>query len=84
MADGQVISRVREHHRLEEFPDFLHQIDKKTPPALDLHLIVDNYVTHKHGKVKARLARHQRFHMHFTPTYSSWRNQVERWFALIS
>jgi putative transposase len=84
VANGQVISRVREHHRHQEFLDFLRQIDKQTPPDLDLHLIVDNYVTHKHGKVKAWLARHPRFHMHFTPTYSSWLNQVERWFALIT
>ncbi|CAG9166289.1 IS630 family transposase ISRso5 [Cupriavidus laharis] len=51
---------------------------------LELHLIVDNYITHKHGKVKTWLARHPRFHLHFTPTYSSWLNQVERWFALIT
>lgn len=84
VANGQVISRVREHHRHQEFLDFLRQIDKHTPPDLDLHLIVDNYVTHKHAKVKAWLVRNPRFHMHFTPTYSSWLNQVERWFALIT
>jgi len=84
VANGQVISRVREHHRHQEFLDFLRQIDKHTPPDLDLHLIVDNYITHKHAKVKAWLVRNPRFHMHFTPTYSSWLNQVERWFALIT
>jgi putative transposase len=84
VANGQVISRVRAQHRHQEFLDFLRQIDKQTPPELDLHLIVDNYVTHKHTKVKAWLARHPRVHMHFTPTYSSWLNQVERWFALIT
>jgi putative transposase len=84
VANGQVISRVRAQHRHQEFLDFLRQIDNNTPPELDLHLIVDNYVTHKHAKVKAWLARHPRVHMHFTPTYSSWLNQVERWFALIT
>jgi putative transposase len=84
VANGQVISRVRAQHRHQEFLDFLRQIDKQTPSELDLHLIVDNYVTHKHAKVKAWLARHPRLHLHFTPTYSSWLNQVERWFALIT
>lgn len=84
VANGQVISRVRAQHRHQEFLDFLRQIDKQTPPELDLHLIVDNYVTHKHAKVKAWLARNPRVHLHFTPTYSSWLNQVERWFALIT
>jgi len=84
MLDGRIIGDCMPHHRHQEFLDFLRQIDKQTPPDLDLHLIVDNYVTHKHGKVKAWLARNPRFHMHFTPTYSSWLNQVERWFALIT
>lgn len=84
VANGEVISRVRDHHRHQEFLDFLRQIDKQTPADFDLHLIVDNYTTHKHAKVKAWLARHPRFHLHFTPTYSSWLNQVERWFALIT
>jgi putative transposase len=84
VANGQVISRVRAQHRHQEFLDFLRQIDQQTPADLELHLIVDNYVTHKHAKVKAWLARHRRFHLHFTPTYSSWLNQVERWFALIT
>ena len=64
--------------------DFLSQIDKQTPVELGLHLIVDNYTPHKYAKVKTWLARHPRFHLHFTPTYSSWLNQVERWFALIT
>ncbi len=64
VANGQVISRVRKHHRQQEFLDFLRQVDKQTPPDLDLYLIVDNYVTHKHAKVKAWLARNPRFHMH--------------------
>jgi putative transposase len=84
VANGQVISRVRPLHRHQEFLEFLKQIDQQTPADLDLHLIVDNYITHKHIKVKTWLARHPRFHLHFTPTYSSWLNQVERWFALIT
>lgn len=64
--------------------DFLRQIDQQTPAELDLHLVVDNDATHKHAKVKSWLARHPRFHLHFMPTYSSWLNQVERWFALIT
>ena len=60
------------------------QIDAETPPELDLHLIVDNYATHKHAKVKSWLKRHARFHMHFTPTSSSWLNLVERWFREIT
>lgn len=84
VANGQVISKVRAQHRHQVFLDFLRQIDKQTPAELDLHLIVDNYVTHKHAKVKVWLLRHLRFHLHFTPTYSSWLNQVARWFALIT
>jgi transposase len=59
-------------------------IDQQTPPALDLHLIVDNYSTHKHPKVKRWLKRHPRFHMHFIPTSSSWLNLIERWFREIT
>ncbi len=84
VANGEVISRARTHHRHQEFLDFLRQIDKQTPSELDLHLVCDNYATHKHAKVNAWLAKHPRFHLHFTPTYSSWLNQVERWFALIT
>ena len=84
VANGQVITRVRPQHRHQEFLEFLRQIDRETPDGLDLHLILDNYTTHKHAKVHSWLARHPRFHVHFTPTYSSWINQVERWFALIS
>jgi transposase len=64
--------------------DFLKQIDRETPPELDLHLILDNYATHKHAKVKARLAKHPRFHLHFVPTGSSWLNLVERFFRDLS
>lgn len=63
---------------------FLKLIDAETPKELDLHLIVDNYATHKHAKVKSWLKRHPRFHMHFTPTASSWLNLIERWFREIT
>ena len=63
---------------------FLRHLDANTPAALDLHLVVDNYGTHKHAKVRAWIIRHPRFHVHHTPTYSSWLNQVERWFGLIT
>ena len=83
-ATGDVIARCRQRHRHQEFLDFLRLLDRETPHHLDLHLVVDNYATHKHAKVRAWLARHPRFHLHFTPTYASWLNQVERWFGLIS
>ena len=80
MLDGRVIGDCMPRHRHQEFIRFLKRIDAETPPGLDLHLIVDNYGTHKHARVKSWLARHPRFHMHFTPTSSSWLNLVERWF----
>ena len=67
-------------HRHQEWIKFLVQIDSSTPPDVDLHLIADNYATHKHPKVQRWLKRHPRFHMHFIPTSSSWLNLVERWF----
>jgi DDE superfamily endonuclease len=71
-------------HRHQEWLKFLRAIDRATPKALALHLIADNYATHKHPTVKAWLAKHPRFHMHFTPTSASWLNQVERFFGLIT
>ncbi len=71
-------------HRHQEWIKFLKLIDADTPEDMDLHLIVDNYATHKHPKVKSWLKRHPRFHMHFTPTASSWLNLVERWFREIT
>ncbi len=71
-------------HRHQEFLRFLRQIDRHTPKGLELHLILDNYATHKHETVKAWLAKHPRVHLHFTPTSASWLNQVERFFALIT
>lgn len=84
MPDGKVIGDCMPRHRHQEFIRFLQLIDTKTPLDLSLHLIVDNYGTHKHPKVQKWLKRHPRFHMHFIPTSSSWVNMVERWFAEIS
>jgi transposase len=84
MLDGKVIGDCMPRHRHGEFIRFLKLIDKQTPAALDLHLIVDNASTHKHPRVVGWLKRHPRFHIHFTPTSSSWLNMVERWFREIS
>jgi transposase len=84
VADGTVISQLHRRHRAEEFKKFLTTIDKTVPEGLDIHLICDNYGTHKTPAIKAWLARHPRFHMHFTPTGSSWINQVERWFGFLT
>jgi len=80
MLDGQVIGDCMPRHRHQEFIRFLKKIDNETPPELDLHLIVDNYGTHKQPRVKSWIKRHPRFHLHFTPTSSSWLNLIERWF----
>ena len=82
--DGKIISRVAERHDHAEWLTFLKQIDRQTPRGLDLHLIADNYGTHKHPEVKEWLAKHARFHMHFVPTSSSWLNLVERFFRDLS
>lgn len=79
--DGRLITRTEARHTHVEWLRFLKQIDRETPEGQDIHLIVDNYCTHKHEKVKAWLARRPRFHMHFTPTGSSWLNLVERFFG---
>jgi transposase len=84
VADGTVISELHRQHRAVEFKKFLVAIDKAVPAELDVHLICDNYGTHKTPAVRAWLARHPRFHMHFTPTGSSWINQVERWFGYLT
>ena len=84
MLDGKVIGDCMPRHRHQEFIRFLKKIDAETPAGLDLHLIVDNYGTHKHPRVKSWLKRHPRFHMHFIPTSSSWVNMVERWFREIT
>jgi len=77
---GAVLGQCLPRHRHEEFLKFLATIDRATPKGLDVHLILDNYSTHKHANVAAWLVKHPRFHLHFTPTSSSWLNLVERWF----
>lgn len=84
VATGAVFTECKPRHRHQEFLSFLRSVDTCVPPELDVHLIVDNYATHKHPKVRTWLAQRPRFHMHYTPTYSSWLNQVERWFGLIT
>ena len=80
MLDGKVIGDCMPRHRHQEFIRFLKKIDSGTPADMDLHLIVDNYGTHKHPRLRSWMKRHPRFHIHFTPTSSSWLNLVERWF----
>jgi transposase len=82
--DGKIISRTEAHHTHVEWLRFLKQLDRETPDDVALHLIVDNYATHKHENVKAWLKKRPRFHLHFTPTGSSWLNLVERFFADIT
>jgi len=77
---GSVIGSCMDQHRHEEFLKFLRTIDREVPKTLAVHMILDNYATHKHPAVKAWMAAHPRFHLHFTPTSSSWLNLVERWF----
>jgi transposase len=84
VAEGQLIGKCMNRHRHQEWITFLKLIDAETPKALDLHLIVDNYATHKHPQVKSWLKRHPRFHVHFIPTASSWLNLIERWFREIT
>jgi hypothetical protein len=81
VATGTVIGSIHRRHRAVEFKKFLAKLDKEVPADLDVHLICDNYTTHKHPTIQRWLTAHPRFHMHFTPTYSSWLNQVERWFG---
>ena len=84
VATGTVIGKCLPRHRHEEFLTFLRTIDKQVPKGLNIHLILDNYATHKHPNVSAWLAKHPRFQLHFTPTSSSWLNLVERWFRDIT
>jgi transposase len=83
VATGRVIGKCRRRHRSTEFVKFLQQIDDSVPPDLEVHVILDNLSTHKTPQAHRWFLRHPRFHIHFTPTYSSWLNQVERWFALL-
>jgi transposase len=82
-ATGKVITATRRRHRSLEFRTFLDQVDAEVPPELDVHLVMDNLSTHKSPTVRRWFQRHPRFHVHFTPTYGSWINQVERWFGLL-
>ncbi len=84
VADGTVIAATHRRHRAVEFRKFLTRIDAQVPADLEVHLICDNYGTHKHPIIVGWLAAHPRFHMHFTPTYSSWINQVQRLFAYVT
>ena len=84
VASGEVITQCKRRHRHQEFLAFLRHIDASVPGDFDVHLIVDNYATHKHPKVKNWLGKRPRYHIHYTPTYASWLNQVERWFGLIT
>ena len=84
IANGEVITQCKARHRHQEFLAFLRHIDASVPKNLDVHLVIDNYATHKHAKVKAWLAKRPRYHIHYTPTYASWLNQVERWFGIIT
>ncbi|WAZ26981.1 IS630 family transposase [Streptomyces cinnabarinus] len=84
IADGTVIGELHRRHRAVEFKKFLVTIDKRVPAGLDVHLVCDNYATHNTLEIKTWLSKHPRFHVHFTPTGSSWINQVERWFGLLT
>ncbi|MDF9811691.1 IS630 family transposase [Streptomyces sp. SPB162] len=83
-ATGQVIGSLHRRHRAEEFKKFLVKLDREVPAGLDVHLVLDNYATHKTPAIKKWLLAHPRFRLHFTPTGSSWLNLVERWFAELS
>lgn len=84
IANGKVISKCKHRHRHQEYLSFLKHVDENVPAYLDIHVVVDNYATHKHSKVKRWLAIHPRWHAHYTPTSASWLNQVEIWFNLIT
>jgi putative transposase len=84
LASGRVLTQTKRRHRHQEFLQFLRQIEAAVPKDLVVHVIVDNYATHKHGTVRRWLGARPRFQVHYTPTYASWLNQVEIWFALIT
>jgi len=84
IATGKVIGKCYPRHRASEFKKFLNLINRSVPKELDVHIIMDNYATHSTEEIQKWRKNHKRFHFHFTPTYSSWLNQVERWFALLS
>ena len=84
IATGAVLTQCKRRHRHQEFLQFLRHLEANVPQQLDIHLVVDNYGTHKHPKVKRWLAARPRYQLHFTPTYASWLNQVEIWFNIIT
>jgi putative transposase len=84
IASGQVLAQCKARHRHQEFLEFLRHIDANVPQDLDIHMVVDNYGTHKHLKVRRWLAARPRYHVHYTPTYASWISQVEIWFNIIT
>jgi len=84
IVTGGVIAQCKKKHRHQDFLAFLKHVEQQVPDNLEIHAIVDNYATHKHKSVKGWLARHPRWHIHYTPTYSSWLNQVEIWFNIIT
>jgi transposase len=84
VLEGTMICQCQPKHRHQEFLRFLDQIDESVEPELDVHLVLDNYGTHKHPEVKKWLTQRTRYQLHFTPTSSSWLNQIERWFAEIT
>lgn len=84
IATGKVIGQCHRRHRHQEFLRFLNKIEEEVPSELEVHLVMDNYATHKTPKVAAWFKKHPRYHLHFTPTSASWLNQVERWFAKIT
>jgi len=83
-AKGKALTQCRPRPRHQEYLGFLREIERTLPETLDVHIIVDNYATHKHRELKTLAAARQRFHVHFTPTYASWLNQVEIWFNRIT
>lgn len=84
VASGRVLAQCKRRHRHQEFLQFLRHLDGNVPEGLDVHLVVDNYGTHKHERIRRWLAARSRYHLHFTPTYASWLNQVEIWFNIIT
>jgi putative transposase len=84
VSSGKIMASCKKRHRHQEFLKFLMRIDENVPNDLEIHIVIDNYSAHKHQKVRNWLAVHSRFHVHYTPTYSSWMNQVEIWFNIIT
>ena len=81
---GKVLTRCKRRYRHQEYLDFLKHVDANVPQDLDIHLVVDNYTTHKHSRIKRWLVAHPPYQIHYTPTYASWLSQVEIWFNLIT